>query len=323
VTHYNRARRPSPFVGKVQQVVGDRTDYAAFERQMKGAGPFDCVIDMAGYREADAESAVRAFSRQTPHYVFCSTVDVYTKPARIYPVEEGAERRPRETFPYALEKARCERLLESAAAAGAFALTILRPAHTYGEGSGLLDSFRSPPFFIDRIRRGLPLIVHGDGTSLWTSCHRDDVGSVFASVADTPAARGRDYILAGDECMTWNQHWEGVAEALGKPPPSLIHIPTDLLVALEPGRASWCRENFQYDNVFRSDRAKREIGFRVTVRWVDGVRGVVACLDRTGGIPPCHEHPWYDRIIDAWEGYGRRMVESLQGRGETGASARD
>ncbi len=197
-------------------------------------------------------------------------------------------------------------------------MSILRPAHTYGEASGLLDPFRSPPFFNDRIRRGLPLIVHGDGTSLWTSCHRDDVGPAFAHAVDTPAARGRDYIVAGDECMTWNQYWEGVAEALGKSTPPLIHIPTDLLVAFEPERANWCRENFQYDNVFRNDRARREIGFAVTIRWVDGVRGVIHCLGRARGIPSCRDHPWYDRIIDAWERHGRRMVESLRGRTSTG-----
>ena len=315
VTHYNRARKASPFAGLVQQIVGDRTEHARFERQMRDAGTFDCVIDMAAYREVDAASAVRALTGRTPHYVFCSTVDVYTKPASVYPVEEGAQRRPRESFPYAFEKARCEHLLESAAADGAFALTILRPAHTYGEASGLLDPFMSPPFFIDRIRRGLPLIVHGDGTSLWTSCHRDDVGTAFANAVDTPAARGRDYIVAGDECMTWNQYWEGVAAALGKPTPPLVHIPTDLLAAMEPERASWCKENLQYDNVFRNERAKRELGFAVTVRWVDGVRGVVSSLDAGDGVPSCRDYPWYDRIIESWERYGKQIAEPLHANG--------
>src|SRR5262245_26534851 len=90
VTHYNRGRLdlyPAP--PEVRRLQGDRTDYAAFERQIANSECFDCVIDMVGYAPGDAESAVRAFRGRTGHFIFCSTVDVYLKPVTRYPYTEG------------------------------------------------------------------------------------------------------------------------------------------------------------------------------------------------------------------------------------------
>ena len=90
VTHYNRGRLELyPVPPEVKSLRGDRTDYANFERQMAEAGPFEVVIDMVGYTPEDAESVVRAFRGRTGHFIFCSTVDVYLKPASRYPVSEA------------------------------------------------------------------------------------------------------------------------------------------------------------------------------------------------------------------------------------------
>ena len=94
VTLYNRGIRPLQVSHRPKRIAGDRTDYATFEAQMARAGHFDCVIDMICFLPEDAESAVRAFRGRVEQYVFCSTVDVYTKPAKRYPVKEDAERRP-------------------------------------------------------------------------------------------------------------------------------------------------------------------------------------------------------------------------------------
>lgn len=89
VTHYNRAQFDLyPLPEGVRSIQGDRTDYTTFERQMAEAGEWDCVIDMVGYAPQDGESAVRAFHGRTGHFIFCSTVDVYRKPATRYPVTE-------------------------------------------------------------------------------------------------------------------------------------------------------------------------------------------------------------------------------------------
>lgn len=100
VTRYNRGLRAQPVAG-VRTTHGDRTDYATFEQQMAEAGRFDCVMDMVGYKPEDGPSVVQAFTGRTDHFIFCSTVDVYTKPAAHYPIREDAPREPSVEFNYA------------------------------------------------------------------------------------------------------------------------------------------------------------------------------------------------------------------------------
>jgi nucleoside-diphosphate-sugar epimerase len=312
LTLYNRGESSKEFDGKATIVRGDRRDYAAFERTIAGLGRFDCVIDMICFLHPEAESDIRAFAGRTRQLVFCSTTDVYTKPAPVFPTPEDTERKPRREFSYAWEKAECERLFEAAHARGDFQLTVMRAGATYGEGRGLVDPFRSEPFYFDRIRKGLPLIVHGDGSSLWTSTHRDDVGPAFANAVLNGAAYGKAYNSMGDHCVTWNQYWQQAGEAIGCRTPPLVHIPTDLLVRAVPNRASWCGVNFQYNNIFVNEAAKRDLGLTVKVSFHDGVRRIVRWLDDHGKIPAAESAPWYDRIISAWERYGAGMIEELR-----------
>lgn len=309
---YNRGRTPLRVEGAVQTLIGDRTDFAAFEAQMAAAGRFDCVIDMVCYRPAEAESAVRAFTGRTEQYIFCSTVDVYTKPAARYPIQEDAERKPDPAFSYALNKAACEEILLAAHRRSDLAITIIRPAHTYGEGGALLHSLGWSTRYIDRIRKGRPIPVHGDGSSLWSSCHVDDVAAAFANAAGQSHVLGKAYHVAGEEWQSWNQYHQRVAEALSAPPPILVHIPTDLLARALPEEAAWCKLNFQFNNIFDNRAAREELGFRYTVPWEEGVRRTVAWLEEHGRIEPSDEHDVEDRIIAAWRQAEETLLRQLQ-----------
>ena len=114
VTLYTRGQTEADIPEGYDTIIGNRKDYAVFEAQMAEAGNFDVVIDMIGFVPADIESAIRAFRGSIGQFIFCSTVDVYTKPARHYPIREDAAREPLSSFPYAYNKAKCERLLEEA-----------------------------------------------------------------------------------------------------------------------------------------------------------------------------------------------------------------
>jgi nucleoside-diphosphate-sugar epimerase len=306
VTHYNRGQSPVRVPGEVRHISGDRRDFAAFEARMREEPPFDCVIDMICYKPQEAESLLRAFAGRTGHLVVCSTVDVYTKPAARYPVREE------EPFggigAYAIDKVSCEKLLWAAHTRGDVAVTVLRPAYTYGEGRAILHSFGGRSTTIDRIRKGKPILVHGDGSSLWVSCHSEDVARGFLGAAGNPRAFGRAYNVAGEEPMTWNQHHEQVAEALGAPKPVLVHIPTDLLAQAVPNRARAIVENFQFPNIFDNSAAKSDLGFRYTLPWVEGVRRTLAYYEANHGIESSDAEPWYDRLIDAWERLGEAMA---------------
>ena len=301
VTLYNRGQTEADISEGYATITGNRKDYAAFEAQMTEAANFDVVIDMIGFVPAEIESAIRAFRGNIGQFIFCSTVDVYTKPARHYPIREDAAREPMPSFPYAYNKAKCERLLEEAHERGDFPVTIIRPAHTYGEGRGLIHSFGlGGAYYFDRIRHGKPIITHGDGSSLWAACHRDDVGQAFAEAAGNNKTFGKGYHTASEEPMTWNQYHQAVAEAMKVPEPELIHIPTDFLFEIAPKAAEWCRENFQYNNIFDNTAAKTDLNFRYTIPFVEGVRRIVGWLDARGRIHDKDEPEVYSEIIEKW-----------------------
>lgn len=302
VTLYNRGQTKIDIPERYDTITGNRKDYAAFETQMAEAGNFDVVVDMIGFVPTDIESAIRAFQGRVGQFIFCSTVDVYTKPARRYPIREDAERQPMPSFPYAYNKAKCERLLEEAHGRGDFPVTIIRPAHTYGEGRGLIHSLGlGGAYYFNRIRLGKPIITHGDGSSLWAACHRDDVGRAFVEAVGNDQTFGKGYHTASEEPMTWNQYHQTVAQAMNAPEPELVHIPTDVLFEIAPKEAEWCRENFQYNNIFDNTAAKTDMNFHYTIPFVEGVCRIVAWLDAQDRIHDKDESPIYSKIIEKWK----------------------
>ena len=314
LTLFNRGHAPLAEGDRIAQIIGDHTDAARFEGQMAEAGQFDCVIDMRCFTPAEAASAVRAFRGRTRQLIFCSTVDVYQKPAARYPVTEAEPLREGPgIFTYAHDKAECERILGAAHARGDFALTVIRPAHTYGEGSTVLHTFRGATTYLDRLRKGKPVVVHGDGTSLWVSCHRDDVARAFATAVGNERTFGEAYQVTGEEWLTWNRYTALVTEALGAPPPTIVHIPTDLLAMIAPERAFWCAHNFAGNNIFDTTRARDDLGFRYTIPFLEGTRRVIAWLDAHDRIENSDGDPFDDRVIAAWERLGGGLREALVG----------
>ena len=312
VTVYNRGNSPAPLPPGVRLVRGDRSDYTRFEEQAAGLGRFDAVLDMVGYQPADAESLIRAFRGRTEQVLFCSTVDVYRKPAWGYPIRPDAPRGGLND--YARHKTAQEDTLLEAGRRGDFAVSVLRPGFTYGEGRGLVHSFGGGLGYLDRLRRGKPIVVHGDGSSFWTACHRDDVGRGFASAAGNPKTFGKAYSVAGEEWLTWDQYHQTVARALGGPAPKLVHVPTDLLVRIAPERAGICGDNFQFSNVFDQSASHADFGFAYTVPLETGVKRIAAWLDERGQIPDSDDDPYDDRIISAWEAAGDALTREVTGQ---------
>ena len=317
VWHYNRGRRGAgfggvTFAGSVQTLLGDRQQFMAFESQMRDAPTFDCVLDMICFMPVEAESAVRAFAGRTAHYIFCSTVDVYAHPhpAARLPYREDAPQHGRNT--YAANKVLCEAVLAAAHAAGVLNVTMVRPAATYAEGAGILDSLRGRSTHVDRLRKGRPIIVHGDGQSLWCSCHAEDVARAFVNAAGNPITFGRSYHATGEEFLTWEQHHETVADAIGAPRPTFVHIPTSVLASMLPSAgiadaAHWTATNFQFNNIFDNSAARADVGFRYTVPWRTGAVRLVAWLDAHGRIANSDEDDFDERLIEAWQNATRGL----------------
>jgi nucleoside-diphosphate-sugar epimerase len=306
VVLFNRGKSTVPPAPGAKCVSGDRTDYPAFARQVSALGRFDAVIDMVGYQPADGDSVIQVFAGQTGQFIFCSTVDVYQKPASHYPV--------RETEPYgglndySRNKVIIEQKLRAAAEQGAFPLTIIRPAYTYGEGRGPIHPI-SWGKYIHRLRSGLPIVVQGDGQSLWTCAHQGDVGRCFAAAAGRPAAFGQCYHVAGEEWLTWNQYHLQAAAALGAPSPDLAHIPSDFLARVG---VTICAENFQFSNIFDNSAARRDLDYQYTVPWKEGVQRMARWLDEHDSLEHSGPNEFEDRLVSAWRKACTQLVGELQ-----------
>jgi nucleoside-diphosphate-sugar epimerase len=299
LTLYHRRSTPLSVPTGYQSILGNRQDFASFERQMNAAGAFDCVIDMVCYKPEEAESLVRAFTGRIGQLILCSSAAVYQRPASRYPITESEPLLA--TSLYGRNKARCEQILLAAQQQGDFNVTILRPANTYGPGGDLIYTLGWGNGFLDRIRKGKALVSPGDGSALRAHCHAGDVARAFVSAAGNLRAFGRAYHVTGEEWLTWDRYFEIIAGVSGAPLPRLVHIPCEVLYAMAPDRLADVIENYRFNNIFDNHAAHQDLDFSYTVNFADGVRETIAWLDENQRIRNSDDEPFDDAIIGAWD----------------------
>jgi len=306
VTAFHRGETDADLPDAVSHVHGDRNDAADLERVAEAVDP-DVVVDMVCFDPEQAESAVAAFDG-VDQYVFCSTVDVYHRPLDANPATEDAAREP-PVSDYGENKAECEDIF-MAAHGDAFQTTVIRPWSTYGEGGPVIHTMGWGTYYLDRIRRGEPVIVHGDGATLWGPCHRDDVAGAFVGALGNEDAYGEAYHVTTEEVISWNQYHEYVADAMDAPDPELVAIPTDQLVAVAPDRTDPLLDHFQFSTVFDNSKAKRDLGFEYTVSFREGVERTIDWLEEHDEIDDWDAEN-DDAIIAAWRDATDSFVETL------------
>jgi len=309
VTAVHRGETDADVPDAVQHVQADRDDDERLAAVAESVAP-DVVIDMFCFGPAQARAAVEAFGG-VEQFIFCSTIDVYHRPPERNPVTEDASREPG-VSEYGRNKAAAEDVFMDAHG-DAFETTILRPWHTYGEGGAIAHTFGHGTYYIDRIREGKPIVVHGDGTSLWAPCHRDDVARAFVNAIGNADASGEAYHVTSEESITWNQYHKRVASALDAPDPELIHIPTDYLLQAVPDRTGGLEDHYQFPTVFDNSKAKRDLDFEYTISFTEGVERTVAWLDEHGEIDPWDSKN-DDELIAAW----REVTDSFLAQFDSG-----
>lgn len=294
-------KRPDWLSPEVKVISGNRKDLPLYKEQIFEDGDYDCVIDMICFEPEDAVRDVELFRGRTKQFIFCSTVDVYPKTRLLYPITEQIEIGALPSFQYAWKKVACERTLWFAHQQGDFQLTVIRPAATYNESwSPGVHSFGGQTYHLDRLLKGKPIIMHGDGTSIWVASHRDDTASAFFGAIGNPVAYGQAYNATGDEWMTQNHIWRTIAEIIGAPEPDFVYIPSLLLAKMAPVEGEWCRENFMHNNIFDNSKAKRDLGFRYTIPYREGVKRCFEYLTAHKLIEDSNKYPFYDKIVEKW-----------------------
>ena len=306
ITVFNRGQTDNRLGPGVQQLTGDRNDFPAFERTMATAGTWDVVIDMICFRPDQAESAVRAFTGRCGHFIFCSTVCTYGNTQTVIPTLETTPQTPHST--YGRDKVACEEIFLRAHASGVMPVTIFRPSHTFGPGGGIINNLGWAATFVDRLRRGLPIIVSGDGHGLWQSAYADDVGLGFAFAAGRTQCFGEAYNVVADEVVTWDDYTRRTAAALGAPAPRIVHLPTDFLLAVDRPRFVALEEIFRFHGVYSNAKLKRDVPeFRLTTPYEEGVRRTVAWMDSHHKVVSADTDPFEDQLVALWEKIQRRV----------------
>ena len=302
----NRGTRKSEVPASVKQIIANIDDTTEVLRQI-GDTQFDAVCEFIGFLPSQVERDIRLFQGRTRQYVYISSASAYNKPAASHVITEGtALANP--YWEYSRNKIACEDILMKAYREEGFPVTIIRPSHTYCERAvplsvhGLKGSWQ----VLKRMLEGKPVLVHGDGSSLWTVTWNEDFARGFIGLLGNPKAIGEAFQIMSDEQLTWNQIYECVGRALGVTP-KLYHVASDFLAATAP-KAWDFTGNLIGDKaatvVFDCSKLKRAVpGFCATTRFDEGVRRCIAYILAHPELQ--EEDPefdqWCERIIAAQE----------------------
>ena len=211
----NRGNRSDRVPAGVHQITADINDEAAVAERLKDM-TFDVVSEFIGFTPDQVARDWRLFRGKTRQYIFISSASAYHKPAAGYRVTEGTTL-SNPYWAYSRNKIACEAFLMGKYREEGFPVTIVRPSHTYDERHIPLGVHGAKGFWqvIRRMLDEKPIIIQGDGTSLWTLTYNADFAVGYTALMGDRRAIGEAFQITGDETLTWNQIYETIADALG------------------------------------------------------------------------------------------------------------
>lgn len=234
---------------------------------------FDAVVNFVAFDVGDVERDLRLFAGRCGQYLFISSASCYRKPC-LRPVTEDV---PLDNpyWDYSQRKIACEARVHQAIAQGVPA-TIVRPSLTYDTVIPLPLASWEQWTLVDRMRRGRPVVVHGDGQSPWTITHADDFAVGLVGLLGAPAALGQAFHITGDEVLTWDQIHLAVGAAVGVQP-QLVHIASDQIAAVLPDRGGTLLGDKAHALIFDNSKIKRLVPtFTQRIPFAEGIRRTVA-----------------------------------------------
>ena len=302
----NRGTKPLP-EGAVS-IVADINDESLVKEKL-GDLCFDTVCEFIGFVPEQVERDYRLFAGRTNQYIYISSASAYHKPAKSYIINEGtALANP--YWQYSRDKIACENLLMQHYREDGFPVTIVRPSHTYDEKNIPLGVHGKNGFWqvVKRIKEEKPVIIQGDGTSLWTLTFNTDFAVGFVGLMGNSHAVGEAFQITSDETLSWNQIYEEIAKALGvklKP----YHVASEFL--------STVGKDYDYEGsltgdksvsvVFDNSKLKRAVpDFKPTVTFAQGVR---IALDNILAHPELQRE---DKEFDEWCDKVRAVLEKAK-----------
>ena len=303
----NRGNRASVAPQGAHQIIADIHDEAAVAQKLKGLS-FDVVCEFIGFHVEDVQRDVRLFAGKTRQYIYISSASAYHKPAASPVITEGTTL-ANPHWQYSRDKIACEEYLMKEYRETGFPVTIVRPSHTYDERSIPLGVHGKNGFWqvIRRMQQGKPVIIHGDGSSLWTVTFSSDFAVGFTGLMGNRHAIGEVFHITGDETLTWDQIYATIADALGVQL-SAVHVSSEYLTDVGARYGYDFGGSLLGDKavtvIFDNSKLKRAVpDMRTSVRFDQGVR---LALDYILSHPECQQEDpefdaWCDRVIAAVE----------------------
>lgn len=308
----NRGNRSDDVPANVIVINADINDEAGVAEKIKDLH-FDTVCDFIGFVPEHVERDYRLFRQHTDQYMYISSASAYQKPSSGYVMTEGTTM-ANPYWDYSRNKIACEEVLMHRFRDDNFPVTIIRPSHTYDERQVPLGVHGDKGSWqvLRRMLDGKPVIIHGDGTSLWTVTHNSDFAKGFVGLMANSHAVGGVFQITSDETLSWNQIYESVARALGvKLMP--YYVSSDFLASVD----KW---NFRgallgdkaVSVVFDNSHLKSAVpGFKATVNFDEGVRRTIEYIL---SHPECQVEDaefdaWCDKVIASLEDAKKHILK--------------
>ncbi len=272
----NRGQRKANIPGaKILRADISNADEA---RRVLDGHQFDVVVDWVAYHPTDIERDLALFRDRVKQFVFISSASVYQKPPTHYVITESTPL-ANPHWEYSRNKIACEERLLAEYRNHGFPVTIVRPSLTYDPQLPVALGGWGCYTFIDRLKRGRPIIVHGDGSSLWVVTHAEDFGRGFLGLLGNYQAVGHAFHITTDEVLTWNQIYTTIAEAAGVEP-KLVHIASEAIVRASPEHHGGLIGDKTWSVVFDNTKIKTWVpGFRCEIPFREGIRRTIAQFD--------------------------------------------
>ncbi len=304
VTLLNRGNRPlSDYaIYGAESIVTDINDEAA-TRAALGDRKFDVVANFIAFKPADIERDIRLFQGRCAQYIFISSASAYQKPL-VQPIITESTPLKNPYWDYSRNKIACEEACVAAYRQSDFPVTIVRPSLTYETVIPTAIGGWNDYTIIERMRQRRPVVVHGDGSSLWTITHAEDFAKGFVGLLGNQQALGEAFHITSDELLTWNQIYDAVGIAAGTGPVEKVHIPSAFIARTVPGMEGSLLGDKAVSTIFDNTKVKRVVpGFQATTSFQAGMRRTLAWFEEKPERMQTNEscHALLDGIIAAYK----------------------
>ena len=295
----NRRKKLSGIAG-AKSITGDITD-PAISSVLKDH-VWDVVVNWIAFTEQDIERDFKLFQEKTKQYIFISSASAYQRPLS-HPIVTESTPLANPFWQYSRNKIACEMKLNAFFREDNFPVTIVRPSLTYDTVIPVPIGGWNEYTVVDRIKKRKKIIVHGDGSSLWTITHAEDFAKGFAGLLGHQQAIGHSFHITSDELLTWNQIHEALAEAAGSQA-HIIHIPSDVLAKYDKELLGGLVGDKATSVVFDNSKIKRFVpDFVATIPFREGIKRTIRWFESDPARMVVNEetNKWIDGMIDRYE----------------------